>query len=140
MQISADYNMSATLTTSDPGIIGTKQDAQSCETRIGVYIAEQLKLELSDEKTLVTKATDRAKFLGFEIRVTPQSNHTKKTKSGSTAQKLQRPCNAGSPNFRHSEKTAGTGSHLKSMFATEQRSGNPHVIEETCWASRPEYS
>lgn len=27
----------------------------------------------------------RAKFLGFEIRVTPQSNHTKKTKSGSTA-------------------------------------------------------
>lgn len=44
-----------------------------------------LKLELSEEKTLVTKATDRAKFLGFDIRVTPQSNHTKKTKSGSTA-------------------------------------------------------
>lgn len=44
-----------------------------------------MKLELSDEKTLVTKATDRAKFLGFEIRVTPQSNHTKKTKSGATA-------------------------------------------------------
>ena len=52
---------------------------------IGTYIAGQLKLELSDEKTLVTKATDRAKLLGFEIRVTPQSNHTKKTKSGSTA-------------------------------------------------------
>lgn len=59
--------------------------AQAVKQEIGVYIAEQLKLELSEEKTLVTKATDRAKFLGFDIRVTPQSNHTKKTKSGSTA-------------------------------------------------------
>ena len=67
------------------GIIGAKEDAQAVKQEIGVYIAEQLKLELSEEKTLVTKATDRAKFLGFDIRVTPQSNHTKKTKSGSTA-------------------------------------------------------
>ena len=67
------------------GIIGAKEDAQAVKQEIGTYIAGQLKLELSDEKTLVTKATDRAKFLGFEIRVTPQSNHTKKTKSGSTA-------------------------------------------------------
>ena len=67
------------------GIIGTKEDAQAVKQEIGAYIAEQLKLELSDEKTLVTKATDRAKFLGFEIRVTPQSNHTMRTKSGSTA-------------------------------------------------------
>lgn len=67
------------------GIIGAKEDAQAVKQEIGAYIAEQLKLELSDEKTLVTKATDRAKFLGFEIRVTPQSNHTKKTKSGATA-------------------------------------------------------
>lgn len=67
------------------GIIGAKEEAQAVKREISSYIAEQLKLELSDEKTLVTKATDRAKFLGFEIRVTPQSNHTKKTKSGSTA-------------------------------------------------------
>lgn len=67
------------------GIIGAKEDAQAVKQEIGAYIAEQLKLKLSGEKTLVTKATDRAKFLGFEIRVTPQSNHTKKTKSGSTA-------------------------------------------------------
>ena len=67
------------------GIIGAKEDAQAVKQEIGTYIAEQLKLELSDEKTLVTKATDRAKFLGFEIRATPQSNHTKKTKRGCTA-------------------------------------------------------
>ena len=64
------------------GIIGSKSDAQAVKQEVGKYIAEQLRLELSDEKTLVTKATDRAKFLGFEIRVTPQSNHTKKTKNG----------------------------------------------------------
>ena len=67
------------------GIIGAKCDAQAVKQEIGRYIAEQLKLELSDEKTLVTKATDKAKFLGFEIRVTPQSNHTRKTKRGFTA-------------------------------------------------------
>jgi hypothetical protein len=67
------------------GIIGAKEDAQAVKREISAYIAEQLKLELSDEKTLVTKATDRAKFLGYEIRVTPQSNHTKKTKRGFTA-------------------------------------------------------
>ncbi len=67
------------------GIIGTKEDARTIKQEISAYIASQLKLELSDEKTLVTKATDRAKFLGFEIRVTPQSNLTKKTKSGTKA-------------------------------------------------------
>ena len=67
------------------GIIGAKEDAQAVKQEIGAYIAEQLKLELSDEKTLVTKATDRAKFLGFEIRVTPQTNQTKRTRGGTTA-------------------------------------------------------
>lgn len=67
------------------GIIGSKADAQAVKQEIGSYIADCLKLELSDEKTLVTKATDRAKFLGYEIRVTPQSNHTKKTKRGTKA-------------------------------------------------------
>ena len=67
------------------GIIGAKEDARAVKQEVSSYIASQLKLELSDEKTLVTKATDRAKFLGFEIRVTPRSNLTKKTKSGTKA-------------------------------------------------------
>lgn len=64
------------------GIIGSKKNAQSVKQEISKFISEQLRLELSDEKTLITKATDRAKFLGFEIRVTPQSNQTRKTKKG----------------------------------------------------------
>ena len=67
------------------GIIGTKEDARVVKEDIGRFIAEQLDLELSDEKTLITKATDKARFLGFDIRATPQSNHTKRTKKGTTA-------------------------------------------------------
>lgn len=67
------------------GIIGSKEDAKVVKADINRYISEQLHLELSDEKTLITKATDKARFLGFDIRVTPQSNHTKKTKKGNTA-------------------------------------------------------
>ena len=64
------------------GIIGAKEDAKAVKEEIGIYIQNQLKLELSDEKTLITKATDRAKFLGYEIRATAQCNQTKRTKCG----------------------------------------------------------
>ena len=93
------------------GIIGAKEDAQAVKQEIGTYIAGQLKLELSDEKTLVTKATDRAKFLGFEIRVTPQSNHTKKTKSGSTARKYSGHVMLEVPTSAIQKKLLELGSH-----------------------------
>lgn len=64
------------------GIIGSKADSKKVKQDIGQFIESELNLELSDEKTLVTKSTDRAKFLGFDIRVTPGSNHTKRTKAG----------------------------------------------------------
>jgi len=64
------------------GIIGSKADAVRVKEEIGRFIAEELRLELSEEKTLITKSTDKARFLGFDIRVTPRSNHTKRTKKG----------------------------------------------------------
>ena len=64
------------------GVIGAKADAEMIKRDIGIFIAEKLKLELSQEKTLITKATYKARFLGFDIRVTPQSNQTKRTKRG----------------------------------------------------------
>lgn len=64
------------------GIIGSKEDAKIVKEEIGQFIKNKLHLELSDEKTLITKATDKARFLGYDIRVTPKSNHTKKTKRG----------------------------------------------------------
>lgn len=49
------------------GIIGTEEDAQRIKRRVGKFLKEELELELSEEKTLVTPVTNRAKFLGFEI-------------------------------------------------------------------------
>lgn len=64
------------------GVIGSKSDSVKIKEAISKFIESELKLELSNEKTLITKATDKAKFLGFDIRVTPRSNHTKRTKAG----------------------------------------------------------
>lgn len=64
------------------GIIGSKEDAKKVKEEIGQFIQNKLHLELSNEKTLITKATNKARFLGYDIRVTPKSNLTKKTKKG----------------------------------------------------------
>lgn len=64
------------------GIIGSKEDAKKVKEEIGQFIQNKLHLELSNEKTLITKATNKARFLGFDIRVTPKSNLAKKTKRG----------------------------------------------------------
>lgn len=50
------------------GLIGTKAEAEEIKQRVKTWLSETLKLELSDEKTLITHATkDRAKFLGYEV-------------------------------------------------------------------------
>ena len=50
------------------GFTGTKREAAEIIRRIGGWTAENLKLELSAEKTLITHATkEAAKFLGYEI-------------------------------------------------------------------------
>ncbi len=61
------------------GVIGSKTDAQEIKREIGEFIKDSLKLKLSDEKTLITSATqDVAKFLGYGIK--SQSCNTKLTK------------------------------------------------------------
>lgn len=51
------------------GIIGSKEDAKSLKSKIKEYLENSLKLELSEEKTLITNSSDKAKFLGYEIYV-----------------------------------------------------------------------
>lgn len=51
------------------GIIGTKKEAEEVKSKIGEFIANQLKLEMSDEKTLITHTSKRARFLGYDIFV-----------------------------------------------------------------------
>ena len=49
------------------GVIGSKQDAEIIKSDIMKYLAETLKLTLSDEKTIITHCKDKARFLGYDI-------------------------------------------------------------------------
>jgi group II intron reverse transcriptase/maturase len=50
------------------GIIGSKEEAEAVKEWLGTYLEEELQLELSAEKTLVTHAENRVRFLGYDIK------------------------------------------------------------------------
>jgi len=49
------------------GIIGSKADAVALKAWLGDYLRTELQLELSAEKTLITNAKERVRFLGYDI-------------------------------------------------------------------------
>lgn len=49
------------------GVIGSKAEAQALKALLGEYLRDELQLELSDEKTLITNAKERVRFLGYEL-------------------------------------------------------------------------
>ncbi len=63
------------------GIIGSKAECEEVKANISRFMSEKLKLELSDEKTLITHAQDNARFLGYEVSVR-KSEAKKRTKRG----------------------------------------------------------
>ncbi len=50
------------------GINGSKTDAEAMKRWLGDYLSSELQLELSQEKTLVTSAKKRVRFLGYDIK------------------------------------------------------------------------
>ena len=60
------------------GVIGSKEDCRLIKQDIKAFLTQQLHLELSDEKTLITNAKSPAKFLGYEITVRQNSTPSKK--------------------------------------------------------------
>ena len=65
------------------GVIGSKADAEQIKKDVGSFIRENLHLEMSEEKTLITYGHNFAKFLGYEITVS-KDGFNKKTKTGFT--------------------------------------------------------
>lgn len=49
------------------GVIGSKKDAETIKADFKEFLSKELQLELSDEKTLITNAQDKARFLGYDI-------------------------------------------------------------------------
>ena len=62
-------------------VIGSKSECETIKADITQFMREQLKLELSDEKTLITHAQDKAKFLGYEIFIR-KSDAVKRNRDG----------------------------------------------------------
>ena len=63
------------------GFAGPKDEADEIKTRLGRFLQDNLKLELSDAKTLVTHGrTQAARFLGYKVNV--QHNDTKLDANG----------------------------------------------------------
>jgi group II intron reverse transcriptase/maturase len=51
------------------GFAGPRREAEQIKSKIRAFLREELKLELSEPKTLITHATSQAaRFLGYEIR------------------------------------------------------------------------
>lgn len=65
------------------GVIGSKADAEQIKKDVGSFIHENLHLEMSEEKTLITHGHNFAKFLGYEITIS-KDGFNKKTKTGFT--------------------------------------------------------
>jgi group II intron reverse transcriptase/maturase len=63
------------------GFTGPKVEAEEIKQRLTVFLRDELKLNLSQEKTLITHArTNRARFLGYEISV--QHDDKQRSKHG----------------------------------------------------------
>lgn len=63
------------------GVIGSKEDAKQVKADVGQFIQQQLHLELSQEKTLITHGSDFAQFLSFQVTASTEQNSTR-TKAG----------------------------------------------------------
>jgi hypothetical protein len=59
------------------GFTGPKEEAEEIKAKLREFLKQELKLELSEDKTLITHAyTEAARFLGYEIsRCTNNSKH-----------------------------------------------------------------
>ena len=59
------------------GFAGPKAEAEDIKRRLAAFLGDDLSLELSPEKTLITHArTQRARFLGYEISVASSNRRT----------------------------------------------------------------
>jgi len=64
------------------GVIGSKKDCQQIKHDISNFLNQEMKIELSQEKTLITHSSKRARFLGYDIKISHDNKTTKYTASG----------------------------------------------------------
>lgn len=60
-------------------VTGPKRDAQAIKEKVKVFLKNDLKLTLSEEKTHITHSSEKIRYLGYDIRVS-RSQDAKRTK------------------------------------------------------------
>ncbi|MBS7362972.1 MAG: group II intron reverse transcriptase domain-containing protein [Paludibacteraceae bacterium] len=61
------------------GVNGTKEDCENLKKSIAGFISEKLRLELSQEKTLITPSTEKIRFIGYDIWRNPENDKLEMT-------------------------------------------------------------
>ncbi len=51
------------------GVKGNREDCEKIKQEFSEFISQTLKMELSEEKTLITHSNEYARFLGYDVRV-----------------------------------------------------------------------
>lgn len=75
------------------GFTGPKAEATEIKDRLGEFLKDSLRLELSPEKTLVTHArTEKAQFLGYEIGIMHADDKVTPTRSRGGATDFTKRC------------------------------------------------
>lgn len=69
------------------GVNGSREDCEKIKKELTVFISENLRLELSDEKTKITHSSENARFLGYDINVR-RNNQTKRKANGTIQRTL----------------------------------------------------
>ena len=65
------------------GFTGPKSEAEEIKRRLRVFLQEELKLELSEEKTRITHARSQAaRFLGYEVTTLQEDRKRSRTSNG----------------------------------------------------------
>lgn len=81
-------------------IKGSREDCKTMKSRLAEYISHTLKMELSEEKTLITHSSECARFLGYDVRVRRSGT----IKRGGNGNVKKRTLNGSIPIFkRHSD-------------------------------------
>jgi group II intron reverse transcriptase/maturase len=104
------------------GFIGPKAEAEEIKTRLATFLRETLGLELSQAKTLITRARSQpARFLGYDIIV--QHRDTRRTRgqrtvNGKIALRCRRTWSGPSAPVTGSEGNPGTGPGSRTWTTT----------------------
>jgi group II intron reverse transcriptase/maturase len=115
------------------GFTGPKSEAEEIKQQLRTFLREELKLELSEEKTLITHArSGAARFLGYEITVR-QANRkrTKNRASGTKRRSINGHIGLRVPRAVLVEKCNRYKKHNKVMHRTELLNESDYTIIST---------